>query len=59
MEINEYKKTLSLKIQQNPTLSSKGLDTQFHKLIIILFLELTGQNVGIQKKTMFIDGLDE
>ena len=40
MEINEYKKALDLKIQYNPTLPSKGLDFQFHRLIIILIIEL-------------------
>jgi len=40
MEINGYRKALDLKIQYNPTLPSKGLDFQFHGLIITLFIEL-------------------
>jgi len=59
MEINEYRKALDLKIQHNPTLPSKGLNAQFHELIIELFLELIGQNVGVQDKTVIINGLNE
>ena len=47
MGINKYRKALDLKIQHNPTLLSKGLDAQFHELIIELFLELIGQNMGV------------
>jgi len=59
MEINEYRKALDLKIQHNPTLPSKELDAQFHELIIELFLELMGQNVSMQDKTMIINSLNE
>ena len=59
MRINEYIKILNLKIQHNPTLPSKGLDAQFCKLIIELFLELMGRNVGVQDKTVIINGLNE
>ena len=59
MEIDEYRKVLDLKIQYNPTLPSKGLDVQFCELIIKLFLELVRQNMGVQDKTVIIDGPDK
>ena len=59
MEIDEYRKTLDLKIQHNPTLPSKGIDVQFRELIIEPFLELAGKNVNMEDKTVIIDGLDE
>ena len=59
MEIDEYRKALDLKIQHNSTLPSKGLDVQFHELIIKPFLELAKWNVDVQEKTVIIDGLDE
>ena len=59
MEIDEYRKELNLKIQYNPTLPSKGLDVQFCKLIIKLFLELMRRNMGVQDKIVIIDGLDK
>ena len=59
MEIDEYRKALDLKIQHNPTLSSKGIDVQFRELIIAPFMELAERNIGVQDKTVIIDGLDE
>jgi len=38
MEIGEYRKALDLRIQRNPPLLTKGIDTQFRELIIELFL---------------------
>jgi len=58
-KINEYRKALDPRIQRNPALLTKGLDAQFRELIIKPFLELAGQNIGVQDKTMIIDGLDE
>ena len=59
MKIDEYRKTLELKIQHDPTLPSQGLNIKFHELIIELFLELTVSNVDVQDKTVIIDGLNE
>ena len=58
-KIDEYRKALDLRIQCNPALLTKELDTQFCELIIELFLELAGQNVDVQDRTVIIDGLDE
>jgi len=58
-KINEYRKALDPRIQRNPALLTKGLDAQFRELIIEPFLELAGQNMGVQDKTVIIDGLDE
>ena len=59
MEIDEYKKALDPRIQCNLTLLTKRLGAQFHELIIKPFLELAGQNMDVQNKTVIIDGLDE
>ena len=58
-KIDEYRKALDPRIQLNPALLTKGLDAQFRELIIEPFLELAGQNMGVQDKTVIIDGLDE
>jgi len=58
-KVDEYRRVLSSKIQHDQDLHSKGLDVQFRELIIAPFLELTGRNVGIRERTVFIDGLDE
>ena len=38
--VNDYRQVLGLRIQHNQDLYTKGLDVQFHKLIIKLFLKL-------------------
>jgi len=58
-KIDEYRKALDPRIQRNPSLLTKGLDAQFRELIIEPFLELAGRNMGVQDKTVIIDGLDE
>jgi len=58
-EIDEYRKALDPRIQRNPALLTKGIDAQFRELIIEPFLELAGQNMGVQDKMVIIDGLDE
>ena len=59
MKINEYRKTLDLKIQHNPTLASKELDIQFYKLIIELFLKLAEWDIDVQDKIVIINGLNK
>ena len=59
MEINKYRKALDPRIQRNPALLTKGIDAQFCELIIELFLELVGRNMGVQDKIVIIDGLDK
>ena len=56
-KIGEYRRVLGPTIQHHQDLLSKGLDVQFHELIIAPFLKLAGKNV--QDKTVIIDGLDE
>ena len=58
-KIDEYRKALDPRIQRNPALLTKGIDAQFRELIIEPFLELAGRNMGVQDKTVIIDGLDE
>jgi len=58
-KIDEYRKALDPRIQRNPALLTKGLDAQFRELIIEPFLELARRNMGVQDKTVIIDGLDE
>jgi len=48
-----------LRIQHNQDLHTKGLDIQFHKLIIEPFLEHREQNIDVENKMVIIDGLDE
>jgi len=48
-----------LRIQHDQDLHTKGLDVQFHQLIIEPFLELREQNIDVEDKTVIIDGLDE
>ena len=57
MEIDKYRKTLDSRIQCNSALLTKRLDTQFHELIIKLFLELVEWNMGMQDKTVIINSL--
>ena len=59
MKINEYRKTLDLKIPHNPTLASKELDIQFYKLIIELFLKLAEWDIDVQDKIVIINGLNK
>jgi len=58
-KVDEYRRVLGLRIQHNQDLHTKGLDVQFHELIIAPFLELAERNMGVQDKTVIIDGLDE
>ena len=58
-KVDDYRQVLGSRIQHNQDLHTKGLDVQFHELIIKPFLELTRQNVGVQDKRVIIDGLDE
>jgi len=58
-KVDDYRQVLGSRIQHNQDLHTKGLDVQFHELIIKPFLELTRQNVGVQDKTVIIDSLDE
>jgi len=39
-KVDEYRQVLGLRIQHNQDLHTKGLDVQFHELIIAPFLEL-------------------
>ena len=58
-KVYEYKQVLGSKIQHNQDLHTKGLDVQFRELIIAPFLELAERKMGVQDKTVIIDGLDE
>ena len=58
-KVDEYRRVLGSRIQHNQDLHTKGLDVQFRELIIEPFLELARQNMGVQDKTVIIDGLDE
>ncbi|KAJ3576865.1 hypothetical protein NP233_g146 [Leucocoprinus birnbaumii] len=55
----EFREIVSAKIEINPALLTKGLETQFHELIITPFLELFANQVLLPRRTVFIDGLDE
>jgi len=57
--VDEYRRVLGSKIQHNQDLHTKGLDVQFHELIIAPFMELAERNIGLLDKTVIIDGLDE
>ena len=57
--MDEYRQVLGLRIKHNQDLHTKRLDIQFYELIIALFLELAERNMGVQHKTVIIDGLDE
>ena len=57
--VDEYRRVLGSRIQHNQDLHTKGLHIQFHELIIAPFMELAEQNIGLQDKTVIIDGLDE
>ncbi len=57
--MDKYRQVLGLRIQHNQDLHTKGLDVQFHELIIEPFLELREQNIDVENKTVIIDGLDE
>ena len=58
-KVYEYKQVLGSRIQHNQDLHTKGLDVQFRELIIAPFTELAERNIGVQDKTVIIDGLDE
>jgi len=58
-KVDEYRRVLGLRIQHDQDLHTKGLDVQFHELIIEPFLELREQNIDVENKTVIIDGLDE
>ena len=58
-KVDEYRRVLGSRIQHNQDLYTKGLDVQFRELIIAPFLELAERNMGVQDKTVIIDGLDE
>ena len=58
-KVDVYRRVLGLRIQHDQDLHTKGLDVQFHELIIEPFLELAGRNVDVEDKTVIIDGLDE
>ena len=58
-KIDEYRKALDPRIQRNPALLTKGIDAQFHELIIEPFMELAERNVDMEDKMVIIDGLDE
>jgi len=58
-KVDDYRQVLGLRIQHNQDLHTKGLDIQFHKLIIEPFLKLREQKIDVEDKTVIIDGLDE
>ena len=58
-KVDEYRRVLGSRIQHNQDLHTKGLHIQFHELVIAPFMELAEQNIGLQDKTVIIDGLDE
>jgi len=58
-KVDEYRQVLGSRIQHNQDLHTKGLDVQFRELIIAPFPELAERNMGVQDKTVIIDGLDE
>jgi len=58
-KVDDYRRILGLRIQHNQDLHTKGPDIQFHQAIIEPFLELARRNMGVQDKTVIIDGLDE
>ena len=58
-KVDDYRRVLGSRIQHNQDLHTKGLDVQFHELIIAPFLELAERNIGLLDKTVIIDGLDE
>ena len=58
-KMDKYRQVLGSKIEHNQDIHTKGLDVQFRELIITLFLELTERKMGVQDKTVIIDGLDE
>ena len=58
-KVDDYRRVLGSRIQHNQDLHTKGLDVQFRELIIEPFLQLAGQNMDVQDKTVIIDDLDE
>ena len=58
-KVDEYRRVLGSRIQHNQDLHTKGLDVQFHELIIAPFMKLAERNIGLLDKTVIIDGLDE
>ena len=58
-KVDDYRRVLGSRIQHNQDLHTKGLDVQFHELIIAPFLELAERKMGVQDKMVIIDGLDE